>query len=125
LHYYQESLKLSVELGNQKSDRLSHGNIGCVLLHLNEKVCALDHLTIVYHFSARHERNSSAVGKVVSNLANGYAAIDDMYKALEYYKTARDHFMYTRDSQAEGCACGTIGNMYTITVYIHGWLGSI
>ena len=114
LHYYKESLKLSVELGDQKLEGSSHGNIGCVLLHLNEKVCALDHLTIAYHLSARHECNSSAIGKAVSNLANGYAAIDEIKKALEYYKTARDHFIYTGDSQAEGRAYGNIGNMYMI-----------
>ena len=114
LHYYKESLRLSVELGDHKSEGLSHGNIGSVLLHLNEKVCALEHLTIAYHYSARYERNSLAVGKAVLNLANGYTAIDDINKALEYYKIARDHFIYARDPQAEGRACGNIGNMYMI-----------
>ena len=114
LHYYKESLRLSVELGDHKSEGLSHGNIGSVLLHLNEKVCALEHLTIAYHYSARYERNSLAVGKAVLNLANGYAAIEDINKALEYYKTGRDHFIYARDPQAEGRACGNIGNMYMI-----------
>ena len=114
LHHYKESLRLSVELGDHKSEGWSHGNIGSVLLHLNEKVCALEHLTIAYHFSARYECNSVAVGKAVSNLANGYAAIEDVNKALEYYKTARDHFIYARDPQAEGRACGNIGNMYMI-----------
>ena len=112
LHYHQESLKLSVELGDQKSEGLSHGNIGCVLLHLNEMISALEHLTIAYHFSARYECNSLAVGRAVTNLAHGYAAIDDISKALEYFKIARDHFIYARDSQAEGRACGNIGNMY-------------
>ena len=114
LHYYKESLKLSVELGDHRSEGLSHGNIGSTLLHLNDKVSALEHLTIAYHFSARYDRNSSGVGKAVLNLANGYAAIDDIHKALEYYKTARDHFIYVRDPQAEGRACGNIGNMYMI-----------
>ena len=114
LHYYKEPLRLSVELRDHRSEGVSHGNIGSALLHLNDKVCALEHLTIAYHFSARYDRNSSAVGKAVLNLANGYAAIDDINKALEYYKTARDHFIYARDQQAEGRACGNIGNMYMI-----------
>ena len=50
----------------------------------------------------------------MSNLANGYAAIDDINEALEYYKIAQGHFTYARDLQAEGRACGNIGNMYML-----------
>ena len=114
LHYYKESLRLSVELGDHKSEGLSHGNIGRVLLNLNEKACVLEHLFTAYLFSAKYERNSIAVGRAVSNLANGYAAIDDINKALECYKTAQGHFIYARDLQAEGRACGNIGNMYML-----------
>ena len=114
LHYYKECLRLSVELGDHKSEGLSHGNIGNVLLNLNQKACALEHLIIAYQFSAKYERNSIAVGRAVSNLANGFVAIDDINKALEYYKIAHDHFIYARDTQAKGRACGNIGNMYML-----------
>ena len=50
----------------------------------------------------------------MTNLANGYVAIDDINKALEYYKIAHDHFIYARDLQAEGRACRNIGNMYML-----------
>ena len=114
LHSYKESLKLVVELGDRKSEGLLHGNIGNVLLNLNEKPCALQHLITAYHFSAKYECNSTAVGKAVSNLANGYAGIDDIQKALEYYEIAQNHFIYARDLQSEGRACGNIGNMHMI-----------
>ena len=114
LYYYKVSLRLSLELGDHKSEGLSHGNIGSALLNLNEKACALEHLITAYQFSAKYECNSIAVGRAVSNLASGYVAIDDINKALEYYKIARDHFIYARDLQAEGRACGNIGNMYML-----------
>ena len=114
LHYYKESLRLSIELGDHKSEGLSHGNIGSALLNLNQKAYALEYLISAYHLSAKYERNSIAVGRAVSNLANGYMAMDDISKALEYYKIARDHFIYARDLQAEGRACGNIGNVYML-----------
>jgi len=52
LQHYKESLRLSVELGDCVSEGLSHDNIGNVLLNLNEKTCALEHLITAHHFSA-------------------------------------------------------------------------
>lgn len=59
-----------------------------MLLNFNEKACALKYLITAYQFIAKYERNSIAVGRAVSNLANEYVAMDDINKALECYKIA-------------------------------------
>ena len=112
--YYEKSLKLAVELGDQVSIGWAHGNLGNAMLGLDQKDRALDHLITAFHMSARYEGNPLAVGRAVSNLGNAYQAMGNLPKAKEHYEIALGHAIYGNDLQGQGCACGNIGNIYML-----------
>ena len=112
--YYEKSLKLAVELGDQVSIGWAHGNLGNAMLGLDQKDRALDHLITAFHMSARYEGNPLAVGRAVSNLGNAYQAMNNLKKAKEHYEIALGHAIYGNDLQGQGRACGNIGNIYML-----------
>ena len=112
--YYEKSLKLAGELGDQVSIGWAHGNLGNAMLGLDQKDKALDHLITAFHMSARYEGNPLAVGRAVSNLGNAYQAIGNLKKAKEHYEIALGHAIYGNDLQGQGRACGNIGNIYML-----------
>ena len=112
--YYEKSLKLAGELGDQVSIGWAHGNLGIAMLGLDQKDKALDHLITAFHMSARYEGNPIAVGRAVSNLGNAYQAKGNLKKAKEHYEIALGHAIYGNDLQGQGRACGNIGNIYML-----------
>ena len=114
IEYYKKSLKLAGELGDRVSEGRAHGNLGNVMLRLDQKDKALDHLIMAFQVSARYESNPLAVGRAVSNLGNVYQAIGDLPKAKEYYETALGHAIYDNYLQDQGQAYGNIGNVYML-----------
>ena len=52
--YYEKSLKLAVELGDQVSIGWAHGNLGNAMLGLDQKDKALDYLITAFHMSAKY-----------------------------------------------------------------------
>ena len=112
--YYEKSLKLAGELGDQVSIGWAHGNLGNAMLGLDQKDKALDHLITAFHMSTKYEGNPVAVGRAVSNLGNAYQAIGNLKKAKEHYEIALGHAIYGNDLQGQGRACGNIGNIYML-----------
>ena len=112
--YYEKSLKLAGELGDQVLVGWAHGNLGNAMLGLDQKEKALDHLITAFYMSARYDANPLAVGRAVSNLGNAYQAIGNISKAKECYEIALGHAIYGNDFQGQGHACGNIGNIYML-----------
>ena len=112
--YYEKSLKLADELGDQVSIGWAHGNLGNAMLGLDQKDKALDHLITAFHMSTRYEGNPLATGRAVSNLGNAYQAIGNLPNAKEHYEIALGHAIYGNDLQGQGRACGNIGNTYML-----------
>ena len=112
--YYEKSLKLAGELEDHVSEGRAHGSLGNVMLGLNQKDKALDHLVMAFQMSAKYEGNPLVVGRAVSILGNAYQAIGDLPKAKEYYEIALGHAIYGNDLQDQGRAYGNIGNVYML-----------
>ena len=112
--YYEKSLELAGELGDQVSIGWAHGNLGNAMLGLDQKDKALDHLITAFHMSARHEGNLIVVGRAASNLGNAYQAIGNLKKAKEYYELSLGHAIYGNDLEGQARAYGNIGNIYML-----------
>ena len=113
--YYEKSLKLAGELGDNVSEGRVHGNLGNAMLGLDQKDKALDHLIMAFQKSSGHESNLLAVETAACQLGHAYQVIGDLQKAKEYYKTALSYAIYGNDLDSQkGYICEDIANISTL-----------
>ncbi|XP_023234019.1 G-protein-signaling modulator 2-like [Centruroides sculpturatus] len=111
--YYEENLKLMIELGDRSAQGRASGNLGNTHYLLGNFEQA-----IVYHEErlkiAREFGDKSGERRAHSNLGNAHIFLGEFETAADHYKKTLAFAEELGDKAVEAQACYSLGNTYTL-----------
>ncbi|MBP5971887.1 tetratricopeptide repeat protein [Brasilonema sp. CT11] len=115
IDYHQQSLAISLEIGDRKGEANSLGNLGNAYRYLGQYQKAIDYyqqsLAISLEIGDRNGEAASLVG-----LGNAYRYLGQYQMAIDYHQQSLAISLEIGDRKGEAASLGNLGNAYN-------WLG--
>ena len=109
--YWQKSLDIAQQIGDQKSQGAALGNLGNAYDSLGDYVKAIDfhqqYLTIAWEIGDKRGE-----GNALGNLGGAYDSLGDYAKAIDFHQQSLAIKREIGNKQGEGNSLGNLGNAY-------------